>query len=189
MSHGHSHGHEKSDFFTKFSAFGEFIGSFISDAYWMASIYDLGNSKDPEMLGVTKPALIFGLTVAALSASGAAYCHYRLNKNHQKTSSNEESNPLMASTSLIAGTSIQNAGNYLGSYCGLSIAVKIALIGDWISHTGDIAGPITFVAKLAGAKDTGNIVTTCAATVFGAVTSIANVRTCAQNMMKPKLGG
>lgn len=70
---------------------------------------------------------------------------------------------------------------------GLTALQKAALLGDYISHTGDIAGPIVFVSDIVGGKKMpvwGGILVQCSATLFGGITSIANVRTCRNSMLE-----
>ncbi len=68
------------------------------------------------------------------------------------------------------------------SSASLSWVQWLALAGDGISHTGDMAGPITFVVNLATANSPlpplGKGLVQLGATVFGGLSSVANVRAC-----------
>lgn len=69
----------------------------------------------------------------------------------------------------------------------LSKTEKLALFGDLISHTGDIAGPVTFVIDLAtnnAIPRWGKALVQCGATLFGCLSSLANVRTCKDAMLE-----
>lgn len=167
----HAHSSSTADIWTKFSAGGEYIASFISDTYWMASLVDLIAGLSEASLGASWTGLIIGASTALLSAAGAAYSHAILNKNHQHADNQHDCN-------------YQSIPEKLEHH-HLTWKQKAALLGDWVSHTGDLAGPITFVTNLAtnnrlsrGAK----LAVQGTATLFGATATYANVRTCAQNM-------
>lgn len=69
----------------------------------------------------------------------------------------------------------------------LTVGQKAALVADFISHTGDIAGPITFISKLALKEivpPIGKVLIECGATLFAGFASVANVRSCANSMRK-----
>lgn len=68
----------------------------------------------------------------------------------------------------------------------LTLLQRAALVGDFISHAGDIAGPITFVVDLASQylPKYGKIISQCGATLFGMMSSVANVRTCQNSMLE-----
>lgn len=67
----------------------------------------------------------------------------------------------------------------------LTILQILALIGDFISHTGDTAGPLTFIVALATLGNMprwGNAITQSIATLFAAIGTVANVRACKNNL-------
>ncbi len=66
-----------------------------------------------------------------------------------------------------------------------------ALMGDAVSHTSDIAGPLTFIVELATGSSLSRWakgIAYCGATLFGAVSTAANVRTCKNAMLKQNGG-
>lgn len=170
---GNHHQHEHSDNWTKLAALGEAVSSFISDAYWLGGIFDVATGCNDDALGLSYYAIAFGAVAALLSASGAAYCHYNLNTLHQSA---------MRSSDHVL---VNERQPLLGESVSLTNSQRLALIGDYLSHTGDIAGPLAFVVTLA----TGNHFTRAhkgivcgVASFFGGICSVANVRTCANAM-------
>lgn len=174
----HNHG-STADIWTKFSAIGEGTASLISDAYWLGGLFDLATQLDDDGFGLSWYGMGFGTAIALITSVGTAYSHSVLNLNHQPDNC----------ASVTRENSIQEsqASDSLLNHPRLSALQKAALIGDFISHTGDIAGPITFVINL-GAKETlpiwAKALVECGATLFGGLSSIANVRTCRHNMLK-----
>ena len=79
----------KADAWTNISAVGEMVSSFVSDAYWLATLTDLMGDLDAEELGLSYWGLGTGALIALLTASGAAYCHWNLNKINQKKKTGE----------------------------------------------------------------------------------------------------
>lgn len=168
---GCNHNHGKSDGWTNFSAIGEAVSSFVSDAYWLSTCFDIVSGFGENAIGLSYYAIGFGAFIALLSAGGAAYCHRNLNTVHQHKH-DDESLPL-------------NHKDHSAEQ-ELTVLQKIALVGDFISHTGDIAGPLTFVASLAThgkAPRWGKGLAQLGATLFGGFSSVANVRTCANAML------
>lgn len=198
-SHGHSHSGKRADIWTNIATVGEGVSSFVSDAYWLASWFDVGAGFEPVALGLSYYAIAFGTVTALLSAGGAAYSHRALNTTHQ-TSKDIEKNTSKkhthedeehehehhSHTDYKEPTEITPIKLHSHPY-SLRWPQKLALVGDFISHTGDIAGPITFVVNLATQNKIprwGKILTQCSSTLFGGFSSIANVRTCSKEMVK-----
>lgn len=185
MHHSHAHDHKYADKWTNIATAGEATASFISDAYWLATLFDIVSNAGPETLGLSFYGVGFGAIFAVLSASGAAYSHRTLNTHHQPKQSAKDS---VAEYISIPGISIQTADSE-GSehkHAHLTLSQKLALVGDFISHAGDIAGPLTFVINLATNNNLsrmGKGLMQCGATLFGGIASIANVRTCREAML------
>jgi hypothetical protein len=124
-----------------------------------------------------------------LSAAGSAYSHSVLNINNQQDRTekpeqqddHDDESPLLVD---IPKDEIMTSKKPVD--VSLTWLQRLALVGDFISHTGDIAGPITFVGSLTTEKLAlpfyAKPLTQCAATLFGAATSVANVRTCRNSM-------
>lgn len=194
----HDHSHQKADKWTNIATLGEATASFISDAYWLGSIFDVASGFTPEYMGLSTHALGFGATLALLSAGGAAYSHRVLNKHHQPDSADGEDktidqcekgqHSLITSSinaqpqqQLVTSTHTQTKHSHLAWW------QLLALCGDFISHTGDIAGPLTFVITLATSNSLARWkkgLAQCGTTLFGAVSTAANVRTCKDAMTK-----
>ena len=193
--HGHNHGHhheeneEKADLLTNLGTIGESVSSFISDSYWLGTLFDLASGFEAEALGLSYYAIAVGATLAILSAGGAAYAHRNLNQHHQKQKKIDEEAP--AETSGLIDHSHEHhhehTGEHADSHAGhLTTIQKLALVGDFVSHVGDYAGPIVFVTQLATGQKLprwGKAIAQCGATLFGAVTSLADVRTCKNAMI------
>lgn len=189
MPHGHSHGthgeNQSSDFWTKLSAGVNSVASYLSNTYWLygcinalvASVQNLINAEDEpsaEIYGSAVLAAVLALGVAA----GDTYCHYQLNKSHETTNSDIERQCLN-----INGE--QAEGN-----AKLSLLQTLALIGDYVSHVGDIAAPLTFIAQLvADNKDLFDspeaaLIINTILFVIGSLGSVADVRTCKRNLQE-----
>ena len=181
MAHNCNHNHS-ADRWTKVSGLGEAVSSFVSDGYWLATLFDIATGFTGTLLPISWWGLGVGIFGASLTAAGSTYSHWVLNTSHQdcEEESKPEESPLLTNTS--------SSGDLTAHlHPSLTIPQKLALFGDYISHTGDIAGPITFVADLA-TKNTlprwQQAVVHGGATLFGAICSIADVRTCKRNMEK-----
>ena len=120
-----------------------------------------------------------------LAEQGENHAHSIGNINHQ------EEHPHEHHKGHAHGQSLKEHDSLLAErgddqHAHLTMMQKAALVGDFISHVGDIAGPITFVAEIA-AKDRmpawGTALVQCSATLFGAAASVAGVRTCKNNML------
>lgn len=169
--HTHAHGHQKADGWTNLAAAGEAITSFAADSYWMATLFDIIAANEADALGMSYVGMGIGFGLACLSSLGAAYCHRALNHTHQQPTTDPE----LATLTPRPATAIDDHEKHL------TLAQKAALVGDFISHTTDIASPLTFVISLAG----GNAfprwakgVVYGASSLFGGFCSVAGVRTC-----------
>ena len=184
--HGHGHGHadgcgrkhshaasnEDSDAWTKLSALGELVTSLISDTYWIASLFELviGNGHEDNAVSLSWTAVGLGVGFAVFTAAGATYSHWHLNKRNQHFHSN--------------GQAYQVLDDATDQH-KLSRMQYFALACDWVSHTGDVAGPIAFVVDL---MTKGQLpveqkaIVYGTATLFGGLASYADVRTCRMHM-------
>jgi len=185
--HGNRHTHSNNaDIWTNIAAAGELVTNFISNAYWLASTFDVASGFQDDAIGVSYYALIFGAVAATLSAAGSSYCHRKLNITHQSKS--DESNNANDNEAQHQCPSLQNEDTIAREKTPLvkkkveiSTIQKFALLGDFISHTSNVAGPVTFVATIASNGSMNRAVNACTqvvACVFGAIFSIANFRSC-----------
>ncbi len=196
----HAHGGKHSaDTYTKLAAIGEGVSSFISDAYWLGGLIDLAAQLDDNGYGLSWYGMSFGAALALLATAGSVFAHITVNANHQE-SGIESCHEGINEDNLLAHEYTEEAQSLMPSLThehdcnkkhsqepSLTLLQKAVLVGDFISHTGDIAGPLTFVANIAtknklslGAK----MLVQCSAALFGGVSSIAGVRTCKKNMLK-----
>lgn len=69
-NHGHAHAHDavKADGWINMSMVGEYTASFISDAYWMTTLFDLCGGFSADLAGFSFYGMGFGALVALLSA-------------------------------------------------------------------------------------------------------------------------
>lgn len=193
--HCHAHGHKHADKWTNTATFGEATASFISDSYWLATLFDIASNFEPDIVGLSFYGVGFGATLALLSAAGAAYSHRTLNTLHQPERSDEISTVENSTAEYVSmpDMSLQTKSPVESSehkHSHLTLFQKLALAGDFISHAGDIAGPLTFVINLATGNNLSRLgkgLLHCSATLFGGVASIANVRTCKNAMLEQNL--
>lgn len=167
MSHQCNHDHKHADKWTNLNAFGAGATGYISNAFWIANLFDDISGLKGTVLPISWAGLAFGLAVSALTTAGATYSHYVLNRNHQNSTG--ESGALLAHKSK------------------LTVFKKLALAGDFIVHVGEIAGPITFIIALATNNTLDRRAKTliqCGSILFGGIVSIAPVRTCYQSMLQ-----
>ncbi len=190
----HSHEHpQRADVWTNIAAGGEAITGFVNDAYWLGSIFDIVSGCGEDVIGLSYYALAIGAISATLSTVGSTYCHRVLNATHQaKIVETGGDNDDTAHIQVEADDGVTPPSHENGDAVTLlgqqqvkiSWLQRLAVLGDFISHVGEITGPITFVANLAfQAQGTvmprwGKAVTQAAASVFGAFSSVANVRAC-----------
>lgn len=182
MPHSHDHGQNHADNWTNIAAAGEMVASFLSDSYWLGGLLDLATGLPEEALGLSYWGIGVGTVAALLSAGGAAYAHWMLNTVHQAADHTVSDEELP-----VAAAAKDENSNPLVPKVQLTGKQKLALTGDYISHVGDIAGPITFVANLAtknGLPRWGKALIQCGATLYGGLASVANVRTCRDAMLK-----
>lgn len=106
------------------------------------------SNSDSETIGLSIYGIGFGSLFAVLSASGAAYSHRTLNTHHQPKQSSTD---FTEEYDILPGISIQATDSEVSAkkHTHLTSLQKLALVGDLISHAGDIAGPLTFVINLA----------------------------------------
>jgi len=172
------HDTHNADRWTNIAASGELLAGLVSDAFWLATWVDLVTGLDEDVAGLSYPALACGISISILTAFGAALAHRGLYTLHQ----NQEAKTHGQYTALPT-TDVFPAQ----SPTRLSAVQVIALFGDAISHTGDVAGPLTFIAMLAAKNKLpfwAKLAVQSGTTLFGALASIASVRTCADAMRK-----
>ena len=188
------HHHQQADTWTNIATVGEASASFISDAYWLGTLFDITSGCAVETLGLSFYGLGFGAIMALLSASGAAYSHRTLNTHHQPKHNQEpvdsKNGELQqySTISIVENKGSINDGQPLPSHkhTHLTVLQKLALVGDFVSHVGDIAGPLTFVVNLATNNSLsrwGKVLAQCGASLFGGISTVANVRTCKDAMI------
>ncbi len=185
-SHSHSHGHSEqkhADRWTNAAAVIGGVASFLSDAFWLADMIDTFGGLETDVMGLSRYAIAFGCTIALFSACGAAYCHRVLDTKNQQaadqSTSSESESGADATKPLLR---VQNS---------LTLWQKIALLGDFLSHAGDVAGPMMFVISLA-AKDhlsrSAKIGSQVGTLLLGGLGAFAGVRTCKNTMMQAQGG-
>lgn len=205
MGHHHHHDNEKADFWTIANTAAEGTTSFISDSYWLASVFDLCTGLEKDFLGVSKYGAAFGLTLALVSAGGSALCHLNLNTllqpdTHVHTPNCSHNKPTQEYCQVIPPPTneerLEAQINDKSSAPLLTPAKsetihwwqKLALAGDWLAHTGDIAGPLTFVVELATVSNPlsrgAKIGVQCGASFFGAVGAYAQMRSCREAIIE-----
>ncbi len=89
-NHHHKEKNQRTDLITfKGSTIGFFTG-YISDTYWMATLFDIfiqlvaSIEKDEESsMPFAWYSLMFGLFIATITAAGSTYSHWVLDRNHQ----------------------------------------------------------------------------------------------------------
>ncbi|MFZ2315343.1 MAG: hypothetical protein WAW86_06780 [Gammaproteobacteria bacterium] len=184
MSHDDSN-ETKADFLTKVSAFGEGCASLISGAVWVGEAIDTAFGFKDSGYGLSWYGLGIGLGISLLTAAGSAYSHTILNVNNQSKDHDEgyAYASIPQDEESLIGTPIETVKENVS----LTLKQKAALVGDFISDTGNKAGPVTSLFKIS-TKDHhipfwGKMVVLCGATLFGGVASIADVRTCKNSML------
>lgn len=187
----HNHNHAKvADRWTQLSAMGEFGSSFISNAYWLGGLLDLATGMEQDFYALSKTGFWFGVCSGFLTAVGSAYCHKVLNVHHQQDKSRHygscehSSRPANSETSgLIGSGSVDSAGSGNEASRGHTSLQKGMLSLDYLSHIGGFAGPfmMAFVLGTASLKYSRSVYLSVhlGFTVIGAITSYANIRTCA----------
>lgn len=155
----------KADKWTKTAAVVEAAIGFISNTYWLATLFDLASGMNEEIAGLSYYALGFGMVGAIFSSAGSTYSHYLLNDQHQQPRNHTDINQLKTRL-----TKIQMA----------------ALAGDFISHVGETAAPLIFVTNLAFKNNLlreSEAAAQGTAILVGVFGSVANVRTCKNSMI------
>lgn len=185
----HAHHQKKTDIWTKLAAVGEGTASLISDAYWIGGLIDLAAQLDEDGYGLSWYGMGFGTALALITAAGSVYSHTMLNLNHQNEKNHHEEAD--HETESLINSHPEDHDHHQGQahshhHSGrLTWLQRGALTADFISHAGDIAGPITFIAEIVAKERLpwwGKGIIQCSATLFGGVSSIANVRACANSM-------
>ncbi len=184
----HGHGSTHADKWTNIAAVGEGVSSFISDAYWLGSLFDIVTGLPSAALGLSFYAIAFGTVSALLSATGAAYSHRILNTVHQPNSpaATEGSRAPILHSAPSVDAPLTESSPQQSHHRHLSWQQRLALTGDFVSHAGDIAGPLTFVVNLASHNTMprwGSALVQCVATLFGGLSAVANVRSCKDAML------
>ena len=193
-SHSHAHGDEqsKADWITTVGAVVEAGTSLISNSFWLGGWFDLALQFEADVLGLSYYGWAFGVFLALITAGGAAYSHSIVNINHQEDSkkpvNDQESKKELEALLNAVKDEIEKEEKRPQKNEGyLTWLQKIALLGDFISHIGEVSAPITFVIDLA-TKDTlsyfARVGSYLGASAVGFFGSWANVRTCAMNLKK-----
>ena len=211
----HHHSEDKADLWTNLATIGGGASGFVSDAYWLGTILDTfsGLAKaNSTIIGLSYYAFAFGVTFALLSAGGSAYSHrylnvFHQNRDHQHTDaccasdldqmqycgeaqSAIDTKPLIADaeTGLGYDESEDSSDVQTTQKSSLTRYQKLALVGDFISHAGEVAGPLIFVYELATAETSEapfqKALVLCAATLYGGVSSVAGTRSCMNTMIE-----
>jgi hypothetical protein len=175
-----NHNHKTADKWTNFATIGEGISSGASNFYWGISIADLISSLF--ISEETPPPLSWGLGLCLTAfALGSMYAHRKLNIFHQHGSESVEKHHECGHHEVEVHQD-HNSGELSKT---LSLAQKAALCADFISHTGDVCGPIAagvdVIAKItinSALPPWGKVLVQAGTTLVGAVTAVANVRSC-----------
>ena len=173
--HGHSHGSsgktEEANWKTWANTFTEFSIDFASTAALLGSMVDyMLRSDDTKDLGYSMKGLAIAAPFALLVAGGATFCHFFLKKQTQKEKSHastvvpvtedpeaaitvevppkktleEELGEMRRRSSRVAEDRKKESQNKL------TLCDKFALVGDAISHTADVAGPLNQLVRILG---------------------------------------
>ncbi len=192
-THGHHGDNTTSNVWTKLGTAGEIVSSLISDTYWLGGLIDVAFQLDDAGYGLSTYGMAFGTALAVMTAAGSGYAHNIVNRNHQKSSEqhahhahDEECGHAHADTQGMTTPLADSHSHDKSPSVSLSWPQKLALNGDFVSHVGDVAGPITFVADLAFPEQARatQMVVRGLATAFGIFSSVANRQTCKKNMLE-----
>lgn len=179
--------HKKADKWTNIATVGEGLSSALSNFYWGVSLANLAyETPDEDASGAP---LYVGLMLTLL-AVGAMYAHRKLNTYHQHAAheddicqhSNTPVDPL--AIGFVNERSRLKQNDHQHEH--LTKIQKAALAADFVTHTGDVSGAITagidLVARFSAGKNSvpqwGRAIIQCCATLFGASSAVANVRSC-----------
>jgi len=182
----HPSNEHKADIWTNLAAFGEGISSGFSNFYWGISLAELISSLC--ISEETPPALSWGLGIGFTAfAIGSIYAHRKLNIFHQHGHSHAEVSHGHSHgvNEGACGHSHGHGSSSMEQNKGLRLVQKAALFADFISHTGDVCGPIS--AGFDGITKTilktslppwGNATVQLVSVVIAAHTAVGNVRSC-----------
>lgn len=187
-SHDCAHSHNTADKWTNLATMGEGISSGSSNFYWGISIANLISSFCS--LEETPPALFWGFGASlTILAFGSMYAHRKLNIYHQHTHAhaNIDEHSVLDVEHAHGHHKIDIHSDLISSElpkAPLHAGQKIALCADFISHTGDVCGPLTAgVDAMTKAMSVtlplwGKALVQAGATLLGTATAVANVRSC-----------
>lgn len=187
--HECNHNHNTADRWTNLATIGEGISSGASNFYWGISIADLISSLF--ISEETPPALSWGLGLSLTAfALGSMYAHRKLNIFHQHAHGHGHEPVEDQHECEHHEVEIHHHHNSDERPKTLSLGQKAALCADFISHTGDVCGPIsagvdaiTKIALKTTLPPWGNALVQTGSTLVGAVTAVANVRSCKHAIM------
>jgi hypothetical protein len=181
----HTHSSEEADLWTNVSTVIETVSGFISDAYWLGSVHDTIRGVEVDTLGLSYEGLGIGMAIALLSSVGASYCHRVLNTRHQ----GPQKTVIINETTIPYPNPRHEIDPLLNAHVKLSWLEWLALLGDYLSHIGEIAGPLTFISKLAGEdklRPAEKAAVESTAALLGIVGAFAGVRTCHRALLEQK---
>jgi hypothetical protein len=189
MGHGHSHSHGKTtaDIWTMLAAAGELIPGVISNTFWIGGAIDLIGQLDEQALGLSYYGMSFGAAASIIITISATYSHTVLNVNNQNDEKHDHDDEHDDDDDLEAQPLVNDT---VKPDTSLTVGQQAALVGDFIAHTGETSGPIVMGADIViGALKPANtflpkVIVAGVATLFGAVASVADVRTCYTSMVE-----
>jgi hypothetical protein len=204
---------KKADVLTNYNAVYELLTTLVTDAYWLAGLFDLTNQEPKAYLGLSLGAVIFGSSLACLSAWGVAHSHRENNIFHQtervESGSHEKKNSLEESLlkeedeeerdcqgndeesgfkSCLPESFLKRLPQKMQrALLHLNPLEELALLGAWLSHAGLKSGRVIFVTKLLSQgrlSHTAEVVLQCGASFFGGIAALSDVKTCRDSMKK-----
>lgn len=181
---GHHKHHQTGDGFTQTTKWIEATTAlfFYSYIYGLAADNCVGSENETgffspiDYVGISVPALIFGILLATLAAWGSAKSHQNLNAKNEDIPDQHEDTYVLPSS---AQDIVQRK---------LSKKQIAALVGNMIAHTSEVVAPIILVIDNVAQKydlSSGSIRLWQTGTIaFSMVGSWANVRTCKNSMLE-----
>ena len=184
MTRGPENTNQKpSDFLAKAGYWGEFTGV-LTDAVWLANLLDLLLKNDEDVLGLSYPGIVFGITVALTATYCAAYCQRHLNEHMVQRDEN---------TAVIRTPMTEEQQNSIALlrtlFHKLSKKEIAALTGYLVDRSVSFAGGPLFALRFVAKKslsDDALFFISLGVIMFGVLCSIANVRSAAQSMVATK---